>query len=496
MKNNIATQEDIKEIILQIEHKWPVDEWMINEVHIWPYVRIKLYIHFLMMMNKKFENPQKDSHVATKKKSIFKFSNIFNWILGGIKVQLFFGSLKRKKILFFGSHIHRVLHKEKYFNRFYDSLVEEHQLHRDVYMIEYQKVFANTFNKKEVITLEKHLKNYKIFQKGISKFSVTKSESHLLGYYDFYEHLKELPIRLDSLNISERDLVKWVTKIESLMPFFERFYRIVKPSHVVFLGYYGYDDIYAALLVANKMKIKSVDLQHGPQTNIHMCFSSWSKVPSGGFNLMPNEFWNWDENSKLNIDDWAIKTNAVKAKVVGQPYVSYWLKQNDKILSDERVILYSLQTFPFEIEDMLTPKIIELIKDLSYKWVLRLHPRNYLPTETIRQFLIKHEIEDKAIIQSSIDSALPEVLLSSVLHVTNFSGCLIEAHLIGVPTLLINNIGKEMFTQYIDNSKVFYVDQNEDNFILESKKIILNLNFNYKLNTKVYENPFETNDLR
>ena len=67
--------------------------------------------------------------------------------------------------------------------------------------------------------------------------------------------------------------------------------------------------------------------------------------------------------------------------------------------------------------------------------------------------------------QDAISSPLPEVLNNSIAHITNYSGCLIEARLLNVPTVLINVVGKEMFNQYIDDKLVFYLDQNNEDFI-------------------------------
>lgn len=141
---------------------------------------------------------------------------------------------------------------------------------------------------------------------------------------------------------------------------------------------------------------------------------------------------------------------------------------------------------------MLTPKIIQLIKDLPYQWILRLHPRNYIEIEEIKAFLIQNQIEDKTIIQSSIDEMpLPKALLSSIVHITNFSGCLIEAHLLGVRTILINNIGKEMFYQYIDDKLVYYFNPEEERFLNDVASCIHSLkNSNQTESIQEYPNPF------
>ena len=489
--NAISSQNDIKASILYIEEKYPVDLWEVNGIKVWPYIRIKLYIHFLMMMNKSIDRETKQKKdVVEKKRNLL---NLFlELIISFVKLNLFFFKLNKKKYLLFGSHIQRVKQNGLYFNRFYDALSDLYGLQEEVYMMEFQKVYTNSYNKGAIITLEKNIHYYKNIQKVVSKFKKNSDVSNLPDYKLFYEYLKKIPVRLDLLKIGEKDLLKWTNKIHFIKPFFKRFYKKVQPNTISFLGFYGYDDLYAALLTANQNGIKTVDFQHGPQTNIHMVYSSWTKFPKEGYDLMPKEFWNWDEFSKENIESWSKKAAKIKTKVVGQPFVNYWLKHNSFENKTNNNILYSLQTFPFEIQDMITPKIIQLIKELPYQWILRLHPRNYLKIDGIQVFLDNNNISDKTIIQSSIDSPLPEVILNSIAHVTNFSGCLIEAHLLGKPTIIINNIGKEMFAQYLDNKSVFYLEQKNIDFELNFKNKIsfIKKNKNITIN-KNFLNPFE-----
>jgi hypothetical protein len=40
------------------------------------------------------------------------------------------------------------------------------------------------------------------------------------------------------------------------------------------------DNLYAAVLAANQLGIRTIDFQHGPQTNVHMVFTAWNKIPS------------------------------------------------------------------------------------------------------------------------------------------------------------------------------------------------------------------------
>ncbi|GAA4883811.1 hypothetical protein GCM10023311_02580 [Flaviramulus aquimarinus] len=467
------TQQNIKKSILDLEQKYPVDTWTVNSIHVWPYIRIKLYIHMLVLMNKKpLANKLNNKNLKNQIKVIAFLNNIFRVFKAYFSLAIFFSKLKQKQIVFFGSHMHRVFQNGEYFNRFYDSMVAYHKLQDFVYMVEYQKTYDTTYNKKAVIQLSKHLKHFKLLSKFTKWFSKEKNRISLNNYDAFYKELKA--INLAATGVSETELVAWTQRIKTTNKFYEKFYKKIKPLKVVFLGYYGLDDIYSALVTANKLHIKTIDFQHGPQTNVHLAFSSWSKVPENGFNTMPKEFWNWDKASKENIDSWSDKIAQIKSKVVGQPYLAYWINEIQTKKINRQHIFYSLQTHPFAIQDLLTPKIITLIKTLDYTWVLRLHPRNNLNIDALHEFLKHHEIENKTIIQDAFNTPLPEALLSSILHITNYSGCLIEAYQLGIPTLIINEVGKEMFGQYIGHKLVHYLGQNDKNFQEQAEKIINN----------------------
>lgn len=260
------------------------------------------------------------------------------------------------------------------------------------------------------------------------------------------------------------------------------FIKKIKPEKIVFLGYYGLDDLTAAIVSANEYNINSVDLQHGSQIN-NMAFSDWTKIPVHGYNTVVNEFWTWDEESKKNIDLWAAKTTNIKVKVIGQPYVSYWLNKKEDTGKSKKKILYTLHLS--NLEDMLTHEVISLIKKVNYEWVLRLHPRNSLSKENIEKFLIANEINEKVTIQNSVEKPLPEMLTESILHITNYSGSLIEARMMNIPTVIINKLGLEIYNQYLDENLVFFIDFEKPDFVSNCQSLIMNIENKEKISPKL-----------
>jgi hypothetical protein len=462
------THLGIKQKLIELETQFKVDEWKVNDIYVWPYIRIKLY--FLLLTNSNSNSEIEETNVEfgiieRSNSSIFfsKIKILHRLVLSFIKTESFFFLLKKKKIIFFGSHIHRVKHGEEHFSRFFDSMVAFHNLEKDVYMVEHQKLYISNYNPSAIIKLEPKIQDYMLLEKLKTMFTNHKTEIFLDGFEDFLLVLNKDIINAKSLRITERDLVFWIQKIQNIASFFYRMLFRVRPNKIILPGYYGRDNLYAAVLAANQLGIRTIDFQHGPQTNIHMVFTAWNKIPSVGYNVMPTEYWTWDEKSKQNIENWSAKTTTVSVKNVGQPYLEYWRLKNIEIITNQKTVLYSLQLMP--LSEMLNEAIVKLIDQSESLWQIRLHPRNEFSKSDIVKHLEYFGVDQsRYTIHDSREIPLPEILSMTFLHVTAFSGCLIEAKMTGIPSIIINNIGREIYEDYIDNNLVYYLDQKRNNF--------------------------------
>ena len=76
---------DIKNYIIEIEKKLPINNWKVNGIHIWPIIRIRLYF-ILIKKIETFEPIKKENFQTEKtKKNYFgnkigQFKDIFNLI--------------------------------------------------------------------------------------------------------------------------------------------------------------------------------------------------------------------------------------------------------------------------------------------------------------------------------------------------------------------------------------------------------------------------------
>jgi hypothetical protein len=59
-------------------------------------------------------------------------------------------------------------------------------------------------------------------------------------------------------------------------------------------------------------------------------YANWSKLPSEGYELMPDYFWVWDENNKVNIVETMPDTSPYPKPIVGgNLWGSYWKKHKN-----------------------------------------------------------------------------------------------------------------------------------------------------------------------
>lgn len=456
---------EVKQKIIEIEEKFPVDEWSINGVDIWPLVRIKLYIGF-------FSTKSKSDTIVKKPKKKYSYRFI-NFITALFQYVFFISSLKKKKLIFFSAQMQRVDFKSSRFNRFFDSMIDYHKLHDDVYMLEYQYQESNFFNKKSIIHLVKYFETFKTINRRKSKLSKKQPDDiKLKDYNEFYNFIKNDELFNCLLGFfEEKTIINWAKKIESNSKFFEILYTKIAPKKIIYSGYYGLDDLYSSVLAANKLGIPTIDVQHGPLTNVHMVFTSWTKIPKEGYNTMVKEYWTWDEKSNENILEWAKHNENINAKAIGNTFVSYCSKNKYDSNNMKDYIIYSIQPL-FTLDYFFSESILKLMKETSQKWVLRLHPRNYFEMKDIQSFLKLNSLEDKVFIQEFHEMGLPEAIQNSLLHITHYSGCLIEAKLMGKPTIAINDIALMVYGDYFDDDSVTYINQDDSGFQVKAIEFI------------------------
>ncbi len=194
-----------------------------------------------------------------------------------------------------------------------------------------------------------------------------------------------------------------------------------------------------------------------------MAYTSWSQLPEDGYHMLPRNFWCWDPHSTEIVNQWANQHALYQAEEVGNFWIDYW-KKKAKTFNENGFILYSLQPSPVKLSELFTEEILQFIKHQDYTWYLRLHPRQLEQKEDIIKLLESAGVYDLVEIDEATNTPLPLLLSQCQIHLTQYSGCAIEANLMGKNTVFLNTIGKEAFPYMFKERKAYYIDPESVDF--------------------------------
>lgn len=449
MKN----RHDIKAFVLKIENDFPVDEWSIDNIDIWPILRVKF---FLILVSSLENSNTKDKYkpVEVKKKYfiIEKLNSLLNVDKKRAKAKL--NKLTKVDFLFGSAFIYRSNYREESFMKFADPLMdfsEKKSLaieHSPLHYYDRENIY-----KKDRVAFLYELLDYTLLSKSRKKRLLRDKDFNLPDYDKFLSLIStkdEFSEKKDQFNFNA--LKYLINRFHDFEDIYTEIINITQPKVVFTICHYSFQSV-VLNYVANKKSIKTIEIQHGPQSEVHLGYASWSKLPENGFNTLPKVFWNWDNYSYNEMSKWANFDKQHSCFVGGNPWVDL-LKSNNNV--EKTIVLYSLQNLHF---DHLFPDyIIEQIKSTkNYDWWLRLHPRQTEYLDELVVFFKTKGIDHLVNIKEATELPLPEILNRTKIHITNFSGCTLESASYEVPTIIIDERGFDAFKDIIMEKKAFYI---------------------------------------
>jgi len=494
---------EIKKEILYIESKFSVNSWKVNDIYIWPIIRIRLFFYFRnenFLDNKpvlgkliKKENKNSSSSYSPFKRVSFFVKGKINVLRLIINYKLFLLFLPKRKYVFVAAEVHRVHYKNTSYNRFFDTLIEKYSLLSNSMYFEYgNEPIKKQYLKNNIYKFNKVLKTYLLLGKYLKKEEVKVS---LNGYDKFLKYLSDNNMEGVSERYSKDKIENWaITRMHPKIIFFKKILKKINPQKIMILCYYS-EEIMALTAAANQLGIQTIEMQHGPQTETHLAYGSWSVIPKKGYDMLPREYWCWDSFSASVLNNLNIANKLYSSKNIGNPWVDYW-KNKKESYPYSGYILYAFQPIwsGTSIEDLLPENLIKFIKNESYKWFIRLHPRQMEQKEVIVSFLKKKGVFDKINIDDATNDPLPQLLANAKLHFTLNSGTTLEASFFNLKTVLIDELGKDYYADLIKKGEVYYLNPNDLNFIYKLKACVdeekMHQN-NTKVNSPLVNNLFD-----
>jgi len=452
---------EILEKIRNLENTYPVQTWKLYGFHIWPVIRIS---YGLKLMRENFLSSENQLSSANSSHASDAINIISTSLLNSFKDSTQNQKLNKKyNLVFLNASSTRYFQiNKKWYNPFSDSFIkyfEEEDLNSLV--LEYPDVNKiPRYNPSKYIGTGISLMSLNaLIEKKIERIDLS-----LLNKFD--EFLSEVNLRSDFF------LIK-ILRVYNYSVYFERILKKAKPSLVIVEGFYSYIAM-GMVLAANRLGIKCVDVQHGVQSENDFLFSHWDNLPDKGYEVLPDIFWCWSDEEKINISQWAKSTNLYSANTGGNPVLEIDEENNDEadeqlFNSDDVKILYTHQA-DFELSELFV-KILKSSPD-NWKWYIRFHPQYPEAAEKISQILPSYNL--KNIFTDKISELpLPVVLKEMDLHVTEFSSTVLEAETLGIHSIILSEYGSSLFNKQIERGTANYVTS-ENMFINAVENIIKN----------------------
>lgn len=458
---------EVMATIAYLEKNFPVQDWSVNGIKIWPLLRIYAssdWINRSQFQNSLFTQAPKSS-LENLKEVLLTARNLWRASANDKeKAQ----KIALAEILFLSDGVSFSKVNGKWMEKFCDpirSVFSEHGI-SSLMLCPYNKAFVPRQSPSAFIQPALDLKRIEgKFRKKLKFFGkVNARDLHALDLY------------LETLNLPGRvSMSEWIAQLIPLFlsyrNYFSSLIEKVQPKLVFLVSYYSVEGM-ALISVCRSKGIPTVDIQHGVQGALHRSYGQWESVLES-LELLPNVFWCWRQADVESIQKWAQLSNGkhfaiagghpflfldqfVKQRVFCSDYEK-WVKERSP---DALRILFTLSGL--ETDDKLR-EILEFLSALdsrNFFW-LRCHPINIEQRKKLK--VILQECQFKWVnVEDATTEVLPVILRHSDIHITNESSTVIEAEALGIPSVILSDYGAELFQTQLQRGRAFRIKSKED----------------------------------
>ena len=449
------------EKVTRAETEHDVDSFLYQDVHLWPLFRYEVLLKFRnseQYLSKKFQLAEQG--VAGRIKAFLGGANDKR------QISQFIKQVKKSQVLIVDAHSKLSEFGDQVYNPFLDPMLELCQeQHKTVSKVAlyWRDSIPDKSSLFKTIPLIKDLfftgylkanKHRSKMQKTVEPFVLEMER--ISGIEINHQHFLH---QLDRVLLAQYTYDQVLSQLNSKLVFFECFYK---------------PEMFGLILSCKRLGIKTVDIQHGKQGTHHLMYSHWVKVPKGGYLVLPDYFWNWGEQSAINIQRHSHgNIDAHRTIVGGNLWLAKWINASPKVLDDswrqfletvksyKKVVLISLQPSSFEQDSAIPDFVQSVIRNSDTKstlWLIRKHPSEKNLDSDINRL---GEMEN---VELNFSSKLPLFLIlkAATHHITKFSSVAFEANVFGVPTILIHKAGQQLYEEQIKNKQFYYTVNSEE----------------------------------
>ena len=450
---------DVLNAIYKFEKEHPVEKYQYTGLKVWPVVRI--WLLYFALSDYKYNKVITDIGINKKSKLYINMRYLLKGLESTIKIlwdfYILIVSRKKTDILLYREPDNN---KDRFIKPLYDIFQKEYNCQFFTIGIK-----DDLQKRKQNNTILFRLYNYILYNNLIGrflKFSEYEIRKDKKLNAICSSLVSDINLYFRDIKISHIQVFRLLSRYLINRNIFVKVLSVLKPKVLLIPYYYQLNGL-ALISACKHLGIRSVDIQHGKMGSYQIGYTHWNKdvISKKGYDSLPDFFWVWGKSSKIDLDNWLNNSHFHKAIVGGYPWLSgeYGTENVDDNASCykdyKKKILVTLQN----LKGNCLPKIlIDTINNSPshWFWFLRFHP---IHTKEEKDILIKNFNTLNANVDwiYSNKVELHDLLQIITHHVTVFSSSCIEAAWLGIPSILIDEVGKHVYENYFNNSLFHYV---------------------------------------
>lgn len=440
----VLMPEQFLDVVNEIEGAFPVEEWRAAGVHLWPVVRARSmrYVEGAKASVAPGDGGSQGGAFASARRVIAGAgtATLTNLADRGNRVPR---RLRRADVLLLSDAVSRVLINGVWYDRFVDPVVETlAELGASSVQLQpyhwYRRPRASPS---------------RLVQPGLdlldawTRYTPLTTSLEATGWESALARLRERGVPAPAVDASS--VRREATLIALTAQRFLRMFHRVEPRLALHVDY-GVPAM-AFAVAARCAGVPSVEIQHAMPSPTHPMYARWTKVPGGGYDVLPAHYWVWRAPAAEVLRQWAHRVEGGPRVIVGgNPWLDRWLtgqgtlvRQYDARMeadksrgANRRHVLLTFET-TFTRPAILA-QFLEAVAATadSVQWWFRLHP-TMLAEESgrVRSAISSHRAGP--VMTDMTDEPLYALLRHVDGHVTYSSSTTQEAAMFGVPTLLM-----------------------------------------------------------
>lgn len=424
---------DITDFILDLEQKYNLLYWKINDVYIWQLIRVDL---FLTLQEKKYKEKYDPS---CQKSFLERIRIIFHRVYNSIILNPLFIS-KKYDVIFFDSG-RKYLIDNRYEDIYTYFLKQEYDKKGKRCLTITSSLISDNIDTKHIDSINLLSKFFQMFFfHRIIKQDLTNIASIKNDIFSEFE-----------INIDIESLIRnKYKKFKSQLKLFELLINKTQCKEIFLVNYLNYP---ALISIAKKKHVKVSEIQHGLLVKESLVYH-FPSAEANTLEYFPSQFYIW-ENFKFNTGRLPISSNNII--INSYNHLSYMKKKyQDAKKNDKSVLISSQPFFSKKIADFILNNAKEMDEYIFYYKIHPLEFESFEKTEIYQQLL---KYKNISFIKN--ETSIYELMAKSKTIIGIYSTSLFEAFYFNCNIFIIESEGIDITNSLLKQNNVHLIKQNE-----------------------------------